>query len=179
MTHHQENADSEAMSRRVTNQHIRIATSQDLDVLVALEEICFSLPWSRENFEAELSGNQFSRMLIIEDPDSPYETQAIGYLCAWVVFEEIRFLNMAVHPDFRRQGLARQLIGEALRQGSEGSCCRGMLEVRETNMPAQALYKSFHFQPYATRKAYYTNPTEDAILMTLEPLIPEIGRKET
>ena len=151
---------------------IQSATIDDLDALVALDEACFSVPWSRKSFEAELEGNQFSRVLIIAHPEPAHAVRAIGYICVWIVFEEIRFLNLAVHPDFRRQGMAKQLIGEALGQAGAVGCCRGMLEVRATNMPAQKLYKSFCFQAYATRKSYYTNPTEDAILMTLEPLIP-------
>jgi ribosomal-protein-alanine N-acetyltransferase len=93
-----------------------------------------------------------------------------------MVFEEIRFLNFAVHPEFRRMGLARQLISQAITIGIEEGCCRGMLEVRASNQAARNLYESFHFQSYATRKSYYTNPTEDAILMTLEPLVLSIKK---
>ncbi len=173
-------ADSEVHSMMIDSaqQNIRMARIDDLDTLVELEGACFSVPWSRKSVEAELEGNQFSRVLMFTHPDPAYDAQAIAYMCVWIVFEEIRFLNVAVHPDFRRQGIAMQLIREALRLGREANCCRGMLEVRATNMPAQTLYKSFCFQAYATRKSYYTNPTEDAILMALEPLIPETRRKE-
>lgn len=150
---------------------IHVATLENLDALVALEEACFSVPWSRKSFEAELEGNQFSRVFIVPHPKCVEETPAIGYICAWMVFEEIRFLNLAVHPEFRRMGLATQLISQAMTIGKEEGCCRGMLEVRASNQAARSLYESFHFQPYATRKSYYTDPTEDAILMTLEPLV--------
>ncbi|MDX2348146.1 MAG: ribosomal protein S18-alanine N-acetyltransferase [Nitrospirota bacterium] len=153
-----------------------MATLENLNVLVALEKACFSVPWSRKSFAAELEGNQFSRMLMVPHPEYGLEVQAIGYICAWMVFEEIRFLNLAVHPEFRRRGLATQLIGEAIRLGREEGCCRGMLEVRESNHAAKKLYESFHFQAYATRKSYYTNPTEDAILMNLEPLARPIQK---
>jgi len=149
---------------------IQRARLENLDGLVALEEACFSMPWSRKSFEAELEGNQFSRVLMIPHPEDGLKVQAIGYICVWIIFEEIRFLNVAVHPEFRRQGLARQLIGETLRLAREDGCCRGMLEVRETNTAARNLYEAFQFRAYATRKSYYTNPTEDAILMTLESL---------
>jgi len=149
---------------------IQSATSDHLDGLVALEEVCFSEPWSRKSFEAELTGNQFSRILMIPHQEDGQKVQVKGYICLWVIFEEIRFLNVAVHPEFRRQGIAKQLIGEALHLGREAGCFRGMLEVRESNSAARYLYESFHFQAQATRKSYYTNPTEDAILMTLEPL---------
>ena len=166
-----ENAAVNAMTVHASNHwNIRMATLEDLDLLVALEEVCFSVPWSKKSFEAELKGNQFSRILMVPHSEYGLEVQAIGYICVWMVFEEIRFLNLAIHPEFRRRGLATQLISEAIRLGREEGCCRGMLEVRESNHAAKKLYESFHFQEYATRKSYYTNPTEDAILMTLEPL---------
>ncbi len=166
------NPESDSMTVDDGCRTIRSATIEDLDALVTLEEACFAVPWSRRSVEAELEGNQFSRVLMIAHPEQTNDVRAIGYICVWIVFEEIRFLNLAVHSDFRRQGMGKQLIQEALGQAMAVGCCRGLLEVRATNMPAQALYKSFCFQSYATRKAYYTNPTEDAILMTLEPLIP-------
>ncbi|UCH91923.1 MAG: ribosomal protein S18-alanine N-acetyltransferase [Nitrospirota bacterium] len=134
------------------------------------------MPWSQKNFEAELRGNQFSRILVIPHPEYGLKVQVVGYICAWMVFEEIRFLNLAIHEEFRRRGLATQLIREAIRLGEDEGCCRGMLEVRESNYAAKKLYESFNFQAYATRKSYYTNPTEDAILMTLEPLTRHIQK---
>ena len=149
---------------------IRLATLEHLEALVILEECCFSVPWSRKNFEAELTGNQFSRLLMINHPDRGHEDHAIGYICVWMVFEELRVLNLAIHPEFRRRGLASQLVDKAIRLGTEEGCSRGMLEVRASNTAARKLYEHFNFRQYAIRKSYYTNPTEDAILMTLEPL---------
>ena len=157
---------------------IQAATINNLDELVALEEACFSDPWSRKSFEAELGGNQFSRVLLISDFNGEMKTQAIGYICVWLVFEEIRFMNLAVHPKFRRQGLAKQLICKALTLGLEADCYRGMLEVRQTNSGARNLYESFNFKTYGIRKSYYTNPTEDAILMSLEPLAARLKKDE-
>ena len=173
----EENAAVNAMTVHASHHwNIRMATLENIDVLAALEVACFSVPWSRKSFVAELEGNQFSRILMVPHPEYGLEVQAIGYICAWMVFEEIRFLNLAVHQEFRRRGLATQLISEAIRLGREEGCCRGMLEVRGSNHAAKKLYESFHFQAYATRKSYYTNPTEDAILMNLEPLARPIQK---
>jgi ribosomal-protein-alanine N-acetyltransferase len=173
----QESGEVNAMTDHASNHwNIQMATLENLDALLALEVACFSVPWSKKSFEAELEGNQFSRILMVPHPEYGHEVQAIGYICAWMVFEEIRFLNLAIHPEFRRRGLATQLIGEAIRLGREEGCCRGMLEVRESNHAAKKLYESFNFQAYATRKSYYTNPTEDAILMNLEPLARPIQK---
>ena len=154
---------------------MRTATLADLDELVKLEEVCFAVPWSRKSFEAELQGNQFSQILVVPGPMGPSGLSLLAYICVWVIFEEIRFLNLAVHPHFRRQGLAKKLILQALRIGIDQGCCRGMLEVRHSNHPARKLYESFNFKEYATRNSYYTNPTEDAILMILEPISKSVS----
>ncbi len=163
---------SEPKGQVSNHQLIQRATLENLDDLVNLEEACFCVPWSKKSFEAELEGNQFSRVFLLLNPDHDQKSQAIGYICVWIVFEEIRFLNLAIRQGFRRQGFARKLIRKVLDLAVDAGCCRGMLEVRETNMAAKKLYEYFNFKAYATRKSYYTNPTEDAILMTLEPLGP-------
>ena len=136
-----------------------------------LEESCFAEPWSRKNLEAELTGNQFSRLFVVPHPgETGSHPPLIAYLCCWIVFEELRFLNLAVWKDFRRQGLASSLIKQSILEGIQAGCRRGLLEVRASNHMAQQLYQMFNFQAYATRKSYYTNPIEDAILMILDPL---------
>jgi [ribosomal protein S18]-alanine N-acetyltransferase len=152
------------------NQVIRSATGADLEALVNLEEQCFSAPWSRKNFDAELHGNQFSHILVIPGSKGSPDIPLLASMCVWVIFEEIRFLNLAVHPQYRGQGLGKLLILAALHLGLERGCCRGMLEVRQSNHAARKLYEYFNFKEYATRNSYYTNPAEDAILMMLEPI---------
>jgi ribosomal-protein-alanine N-acetyltransferase len=150
---------------------IRAAGPQDVDALVKLEEASFAVPWSRKNFEAEVCGNPFSRLLVVPHPrGQEARFPLVAYLCSWVVFEELRFMNLAVEESFRKQGLARTLVTQSIRQGIDEGCRRGLLEVRASNQPARKLYESFKFKEYATRKSYYTNPNEDAILMVLESL---------
>ena len=162
----------------VHNEAIRLATLADLDALVGLEESCFSVPWSRKSFEAELHGNSFSQILVIPGPREQPEIPLLAYICVWVIFEEIRFLNLAVHPQFREQGLAKQLILQALCIGGTQGCCRGMLEVRDSNQMAKKLYEFFKFKEYGRRSSYYTNPSEDAILMILEPISMPVSDKK-
>ena len=160
------------------NAGIRLATLADLDALVSLEESCFAVPWSRKSFEVELHGNSFSQVLVIPGPREQPEIPLLAYICVWVIFEEIRFLNLAVHPHFRGKGLAKQLILQALCIGSAQGCCRGMLEVRNSNQMAKQLYEFFQFKEYGRRSSYYTNPSEDAILMILEPMFKPISDKK-
>ncbi|MDX1411372.1 MAG: ribosomal protein S18-alanine N-acetyltransferase [Nitrospirales bacterium] len=157
------------------NQELKCSISkaslEDLEAILEIEQISFSVPWSRKAFEAELEGNEFSviltaRLEVSSGPIGP----VVGYICFWLIFEELRFLNLAIIPAWRRHGVASQLVSQAMRLGFRKGTRRGLLEVRESNLAAQALYKKFGFTVYAMRKSYYTNPDEDAILMSLEPI---------
>jgi uncharacterized protein YdcH (DUF465 family) len=79
-------------------------------------------------------------------------------------------MTLAVNPAVRRQGIGTELVSQALGMGLARGTSRALLEVRQSNVSAQMLYHRFGFQPYGTRKAYYTNPNEDAILMALDPI---------
>jgi ribosomal-protein-alanine N-acetyltransferase len=150
---------------------IEPATRDDLDCLVRLEQASFTAPWTRKMFEAELDGNPFSRLLVARPhPGRGDASDAVGYACFWVVFEELRIMNLAVAPAARRHGIARALIRRALAQGLAGGATRAVLEVRASNVAAVRLYEAEGFTAYAVRAAYYRDPIEDALLMSLEPL---------
>ncbi len=155
------------------------ASLEDLEAILEIEKVSFSVPWSRKSFEAELQGNEFSIMLVARSKDSSGGSGPLaGYICFWLVFDELRFLNLAVLPQLRRHGVASQLVTEAIGLGFSKGARRGLLEVRESNRAAQELYKKFGFSVYAKRKSYYTNPDEDAILMSVDPLTAH-GSKES
>jgi len=82
-----------------------------------------------------------------------------------VVFEELRFLNVAVIGSLRRHGIGRQLVELAIQDGIKNNTTRALLEVRTSNAVARIMYEKLGFHAYGRRKNYYTNPTEDAILM--------------
>jgi ribosomal-protein-alanine N-acetyltransferase len=150
---------------------IEPATADVLDEVLAIEQACFSAPWTRKMLEAELSGNQFAHFLIAKRPDLRSGSLAIvGYFCFWVVFEEVRLMNLAVLPPFRRQGVATKLVCTALRVGLERGASRAMLEVRASNQDAVTLYHRLGFRQTAMRARYYVNPDEDAVLMEMVPL---------
>lgn len=145
---------------------IETATVADLDAIVSIEQACFSAPWTRKMLEAELVGNQFSSFLVARlEGEPPVATCIVGYLCFWVVFEELRIMNVAVTPSARRQGIARQLVTRALDLGRERAASKGLLEVRASNVPARRLYGELGFREVSIRSRYYTHPIEDAILM--------------
>lgn len=143
------------------------ATADMLSAILTLEETCFSAPWTRKMMEAELTGNQFARFLVARDAVG----DIVGYHCFWIVFEELRLMNLAVSESMRRKGIARALVTEALRMGLDQSATRAVLEVRASNRAAHSLYHRMGFVQVSIRPKYYSNPNEDAVLMQMEPLV--------
>lgn len=123
-------------------------------------------------FEAELSHNPFGRFLTARlDPDGgAREGDLVGYMCYWLVFDELRLMNLAVEPSMRRRGIASDLIRHMLSVGRESGAVRAVLEVRASNAAARALYERVGFRQVALRRRYYTDPVEDAVLLGMEPL---------
>lgn len=153
-------------------------TEQDLDRVLHIEQQSFSAPWTRKMFEAEISGNPFGYLLAARRiPDEGLPGELLGYVCFWVVFDELRLLNLAVDPLVRRQGIATELVRHALASGRSHGAGRACLEVRASNLAARALYERFGFRQHAVRARYYVNPVEDAVLMELDPLERKVEDK--
>lgn len=153
------------------------ATGDYLPHILKIEEACFSAPWTRKMLEGELSGNPFAHFLvaILEGEAGASAESVVGYLCFWIVFEEVRLMNLAVIESMRHRGIAKSLVTTALETGLAHSADRAMLEVRASNGPALRLYQGFGFRQTAVRPKYYINPMEDAVLMELNPLVVETG----
>lgn len=148
---------------------IEPATHECLSEILRIEEACFSAPWTRKMLEAELSGNPFAHFLVARGQRG--EEAIVGYLCYWIVFEEIRLMNLAVIESMRHRGIAKSLVATALQTGIAQAAHRAVLEVRASNHAAQRLYQGFGFSQTAVRPKYYANPEEDAVLMELDPIV--------
>lgn len=133
-----------------------------LPEVVALEVLCFRVPWSRESFEHELS-NTLANYSVIE-----HEGAAIGYGGYWSILDEAHITNIAVHPDFQNNRLGTALLTHMLKQAAEKGAHLMSLEVRISNLPARHLYEKLGFSERGRRKAYYSDNGEDAIIMTKE-----------
>lgn len=156
------------------------ATPEMLPDILALEEACFSSPWTRKMLEAELMGNQFAHFLVAMHRGRPTEEKEyaiVGYHCFWIVFEELRVMNLAVRESMRRQGIGTTLAAEAFRMALDLAATRAVLEVRASNEPARSLYTRMGFVQVGTRPQYYSNPIEDAVLMEMNPLVIPNGRQ--
>ena len=149
------------------------ATVEMLPEILRLEEACFSAPWTRKMLEAELTGNQFARFLVaMHHGDTGTSAgMIVGYHCFWIVFEELRLMNLAVQESMRRRGIGRALATEAIRMGLAQGTTRAILEVRASNEAARTLYQRMGFVQISIRPKYYTSPLEDAVLMKMDPLV--------
>jgi ribosomal-protein-alanine N-acetyltransferase len=144
-----------------------------LPEILHLEEACFSAPWTRKMLEAELTGNQFAKFLVAREQEDARASvsQVVGYHCFWIVFEELRLMNLAVRASCRGRGIGQALVAGAIRMGLAHGTTRAVLEVRASNRAACTLYRRMGFAPISTRQNYYTNPVEDALLMEMNPLV--------
>ncbi len=144
---------------------IRKARLADIRAVFAIERESFPTPWSRWTFMAELN-QPISRFLVAGPPPSvPWQLWA--YIIFWVAGDEMHILNLAVHPEHRRRGIAWNLLREAISQAREQGARVAWLEVRPSNSAARALYESFGFEEVGRRPGYYDDTKEDAILLAL------------
>ena len=137
-------------------------TSAHVAQIAALEKICFSDPWSEKSVASELD-NKLAYWLVAVEGDT-----VAGYIGSQTVMDETDMMNVAVHPDFRRRGIAEALVtGLVEYLKTVGSRCL-TLEVRASNAPAIALYGKLGFAEIGRRKNYYRNPREDALILRKE-----------
>lgn len=135
-------------------------TSGHLDDVYIIETECFSYPWSKQSLEEELN-NETSLFLVAKE-----ENEVIGYIGMSIVIDEGYIFNVAVREKYRNKGVATALINELVTYGKKNNFSFITLEVRESNLPAISLYSKFGFIKAGERKNYYSNPKENAILMT-------------
>ena len=147
------------------NYVIRKMIMKDLDQVVAIDQVSFSLPWPKRSFQFELTDNPASRSWVIE-----WNEKIVAMIVSWLILDELHIATIATQPDFRRQGLGRKLLNHALLTAREEGAVRAFLEVRESNAVAINMYRSFGFVEDGRRKEYYKDNNEDAVLMSLNDL---------
>ena len=147
------------------NFMIRKMRLEDIEQVIAIDRVSFSLPWPERSFRFELTDNPASRCWVAD-----VDGKIVGMIVAWLIVDEVHFATIATHPDFRRQGIAKRLLSHALRQLSNEGAQSSFLEVRASNLAAQEMYRKFGYGESGIRRRYYKDNDEDAILMTLESL---------
>jgi len=138
--------------------------AKDLSAVHAIEKLSFSNPWHVETFLGEIQNRPLSHALVaVHDPDKT----VVGYIVFWIVRDEAQINNIAVHPDYRGRGFGKGILSVTLNEMRASGIRTVTLEVRESNLTALGLYKSFGFQVVSRRRDYYTNPREDALALLL------------
>jgi len=138
---------------------IRDMRGDDVSDVLGIEQISFSSPWTEQFFLNEIyRKNAFSKVAVFEET-------VVGYICANYQLHESHVLNLAVHPDFRRRGVATLLMNEIMRELKKKGCVFMYLKVRLSNTNAQKFYELSGFKAESIRKKYYGDPDEDALLM--------------
>lgn len=125
-----------------------------------VEEKCFQSPWSENTIEALVKSDNSQCFGCFE------EETLVGYIALEWVLDEGSLTNLAVLPSYRRRGIAQELVEALLEEAKRLKLGFVTLEVRVTNTPASNLYRKMGFEEVGVRKGYYSNPREDALLMT-------------
>lgn len=140
---------------------LRRPTTDDADAIVKIEESCFGVnAWSRSSI-VDFIENGFSHVVAAE-----LDGEIVGYAGVFVICGEAEVTNVAVSPEKRRKGIARRMMEKMIETARDLDCELMMLEVREGNIPAKALYEDLGFTAVGKRRGYYAHPREDAVLMT-------------
>jgi ribosomal-protein-alanine N-acetyltransferase len=141
----------------------------DLPEVLAIEGLSFSEPWTEQMFLHELSSREVADLLVAR-ADEGQGPRVVGFLCAWIVGGELHINNVAVHPAYRRRGVASRLLEASVHRARAAGARIAHLEVRASNAAAKALYERYGFKVVGRRRNYYDRPREDAVVMRKEPL---------
>jgi ribosomal-protein-alanine N-acetyltransferase len=141
---------------------------EDVDTVLAIEQQSFTSPWSRTMFLTELDNTREAHLLVARV--GPGQGEIVGYIGYRVVVDEMHVVLVAVHPAWRRRGIAHAMLCTAMAQARQAACTKATLEVRVSNTAAQHLYYRLGFAPVGMRPRYYTRPTEDALILWRDPL---------
>jgi ribosomal-protein-alanine N-acetyltransferase len=144
---------------------IRAMQSNDIPQVMEIDRLSFPLPWSENSFRKELAENEHAYFFVAEE-----QGRVVGFAGYWYIVDECHVSTLAVHPTWRRQGLGEQLLRTVLQHAMDLGAVLATLEVRQTNLRAQALYQKYGFEVVGRRRQYYRDNGEDALLMTAQPI---------
>lgn len=149
---------------------LRQMREEDVKAVSEIEKICFRTPWSYNSLLGELSNDVAYYVVAVDNGE------VVGYAGAWIMFDEEHMTNIAVAPDHRKQGIARNMILHLMKVGMSRGAERMTLEVRENNHNAQRLYAALGFAYAGMRKHYYTDTGENALILWNDCIIDTYER---
>ena len=145
----------------MSQYHLEFLAPHHLLAAAELEVQCFSQPWSANALEILTRDGGFGIAAIADDG------KLIGYGGMLTVLDEGQITNVAVSPEFRRQGVGKALMHELKEEALRRGIASVSLEVRASNLAARSLYLGLGFADAGIRKRFYSHPTEDAFVMLL------------
>ncbi len=143
------------------NVVISLMRDEDIDSVLDISSLSFSISWSKISYIQELT-NPIAKYLVAK-----IDNRVIGFIGTWIVLDESHITNIAVHPNYRKQGIASTLLEGLLSYCKDKGCVAYTLEVRSSNKAARSLYGKYNFKQEGIRKGYYADNKEDAIIMWL------------
>lgn len=153
--------------------HIRGMELRDVQRVWEIDVASFTLPWPERSYRFEILENPSSHPYVIEVSRDGEPPVIAGMLVMWFILDEAHIGTIAIDKPYRRLGLGRILLAETLLDAYNKGIQIAYLEVRRSNLAAQAMYNRFGFQVTGVRARYYKDNDEDALLMTLSPIQPE------
>jgi [ribosomal protein S18]-alanine N-acetyltransferase len=151
-----------ALTARVVVEPMRL---EDVSAVHEIERLSFPTPWPAYAFEQELRGNRLARYVVARAGE-----RVVGFAGIWLMVDDAHVTTFGVHPEWRRQGIGRQLLVNIAELAAAIGARRMTLEVRASNEAAQALYGDFGFEVAGRRPRYYSDDGEDALVMTTPEL---------
>ena len=153
----------------VNEIEIKLLIPAEVSEVVALDEICLGGLWKNEAYLREIDSDKSSLIALhLSEPELTDCPHIVGIGCLWSIVDEAHITLLAIHPDYRRQGLGQLLLLELLKDAIARQLKRATLEVNENNLAAVNLYKKYGFQIAGKRKNYYQPAGDDALVLWLK-----------
>ena len=144
----------------MTESAIRGMEERDIAPVMEIERASFVTPWTEGMFRSQLRFKDDAINLVLIDQGT-----IIGYAAAWLAYDEIHLLSIAVAPERRRRGFGDLILDAVMKRGRSRGAERVILEVRDRNTAARTFYLTRGFREIGKRRRYYSDTGEDAIVM--------------
>ena len=146
--------------KQITRVALAPMTVQDIPRVMEIERESFRTPWPADAYTHELKENRLATYIVAKVDD-----RLVGYAGMWVILDEAHITTIAVEAPSRGQRIGEGLLVGLIEAAMERGARWMTLEVRKSNLAAQTLYRKYGFREIGTRKAYYSDNREDAVVM--------------
>ncbi|ULO06635.1 ribosomal protein S18-alanine N-acetyltransferase [Paenibacillus sp. 19GGS1-52] len=152
--------ESEPVREQEVEPIFRLMKVEDIPEILVIEREAFTMPWTEEAFRNELTHNHFAKYMVME-----LSNHIIGYAGMWAIVDEAHVTNIALLEAYRGRKWGDRLLDELMKTAAFLGMISITLEVRASNEIAQNLYRKKGFRSAGTRKGYYSDNREDALIM--------------